>query len=310
MAFTNSASLAKHGAGIALRATSQVVLVAAIMVSAAAGAVAATPEAIPSGPRLASLQIQIWPEFDRPAAALVILHGELAPDVALPATVSLRIPATSGGPTAVAYSAAPGAGVLNLKYDQSNAGDAIALSFKARQRFFHVEFYDPLSLTGARRSYSYIWSAGLGADRLGVTVQEPAAASDLSVQPALGTDALVEDGLRYRSAELGPSPTGKQVLIKLGYTKSDPRTSADILGAAIPEAPLAAPAGPSKKDLLLWLTGTVVLLVLSGIAVATWLNRKRGPAEAKRVADQSCPKCRAPHAPRDRFCSLCGAPLG
>ena len=51
-------------------------------------------------PRLASLQIEIWPEFDRPAA-LVILRGELAADVALPATVSLRISNTdeSGAPT-------------------------------------------------------------------------------------------------------------------------------------------------------------------------------------------------------------------
>ena len=52
-------------------------------------------------PRLESMQIEVWPEFDRPAA-LVILRGALAADVKLPADVTLHIAASTGGPSAMA----------------------------------------------------------------------------------------------------------------------------------------------------------------------------------------------------------------
>ena len=48
-----------------------------------------------------TLQIEVWPEYDRPAA-LVIYHITLASSVKLPAELSVRIPASTGGPSAVA----------------------------------------------------------------------------------------------------------------------------------------------------------------------------------------------------------------
>ena len=76
-------------------------LVLAFMLLPARAADPSSRDAPKGNPRLASLHIEIWPEFDR-SAALVLLKGELAADVALPAAVSLRIAASSGGPTAVA----------------------------------------------------------------------------------------------------------------------------------------------------------------------------------------------------------------
>ncbi len=96
-------------------------------------------------PRLASLGIAVWPEFDRPAA-LVILRAEMAEDVGLPAAVSLRIPAGSGGPAAVAYAASADGQLLNLVYQRSDAQDFITLTFSTPERFFQVEFYDPMDV--------------------------------------------------------------------------------------------------------------------------------------------------------------------
>src|SRR3990170_9127773 len=86
----------------------------AVILTPAFAAAPAARDVAKGNPRLASLQIEIWPEFDRPAAALVILKGEIAANVPLPAAVSLRIAASSGGPSAVAYAAGLNSNLLNL----------------------------------------------------------------------------------------------------------------------------------------------------------------------------------------------------
>lgn len=282
----------------------------AIMIAPASAAAASARDAAKANPRLASLQIEIWPEFDRPAAALVILRGEIAADVQLPAAVNLRIAAASGGPTAVAYSAGSGSNLLNLKYEREDAGGFIALKFDAPGRAFHIEFYEPLKTSMPGRSYTYVWSGDLGAEQLRVVVQEPATASDFSVQPPLGAPAMGEDGLRYRSGELGAFPSGRQLDVKVRYTKNDARTSTELVK---PETALVSPqaiAGPSKKELALWLIGVVAVLVLGGIAASAWWYRRKSVAEAQATEAAFCTKCGSPTASGGRYCSKCGAPLG
>lgn len=277
-----------------------------------APAFAAAPPArdVPKGnPRLASLQIEIWPEFDRPAAALVILKGEIAAGVRLPAAVTLRIAARTGGPTAVAYSAESGGDLLNLKYDREDADDFITLKFNAPDRFFHTEYYDPLSARTPGRSYTYLWSGDLATERLRVVLQEPAAASDISVQPPLADTAVDPDGLRYRSAELGAFQAGKQMEVQVAYTKADPRTTIAILK---PEAPLVlapAIADRSKKELALWLVAIVAVLVAGGIGASAWWYRRKPVQEARTSGAAFCTKCGSPLALGDRFCSKCGVAL-
>ncbi len=267
-------------------------------------------DAARGNPSLASLQIEIWPEFDRPAAALVILKGEIAPEVALPAAVSLRIAAGSGGPTALAYSKQASGNLLNLKYERKDAGDFIALKFDAPERFFHIEFYDPLATSAPGRDYTYVWNGDLAADLVSVVLQEPAAASDVSVQPPLDATAKDPDGLRYRSAKLGAFPAGKQLNVQVRYTKTDARTSTQILKPEVPDRSPQAGAGPSKRELALWLAAVVAVLVLGGIAAsAWWYRRKKSTPQARPSDARFCPKCGASLASEDRFCSNCGAPI-
>src|SRR4030067_3097186 len=91
-------------------------LILAVMLLPACAAAPSARDVAKGKPRLASLQIESWPEFDRPAAALVILKGEIAAGVPLPAAVSLRIPAASGGPTAGAAPAPTGGPLRKTKY--------------------------------------------------------------------------------------------------------------------------------------------------------------------------------------------------
>lgn len=269
----------------------------------------ATGGAALRNPRLESMQIEVWPEFDRPAA-LVILRGALAADAKLPANVTLRIAASTGGPSAMAYSAAPGGNLLNLEHERTDAKDYITLRFKVPERYFHVEFYDPVVTRSDERSYTYVWPGDLAVSRMSVVVQEPAGASDFSVQPKLDAIATGKDGLRYHSAELGAHEAGKSLPIKVSYKKSDARTSAEILQPkALDSAPAPAPAPGSNdevtKGVLVFILA-ISLLIGIGMGVLWWRGRPKTSATKSAGA---CTKCGAPRDAEDKFCSKCGARL-
>jgi len=268
-----------------------------------------------NNPRLASLGIEILPEYDRPAA-LVILKGALAEGVKLPAAVTLRLPAASGGPTAVAFSAAEGGNLLNLNHEHASAGEFITLKFEIPERFFHIEFYEPIATTLPARTYRYTWPGDLAADRVTVVVQEPAAANAVSVEPNLDPGPTGQDGLRYRAAELGPREAGRPLPIVVRYTKLDLRTSAEIVKPKAGEAPVGAPAGPSPGPAApagAAFPGSVIALLAVALAAIGasllfywWRRRAARPATLPHGA---CTQCGAPRVAGDRFCGKCGAKL-
>ncbi len=268
-------------------------------------------------PRLADLNIEIWPEYDRPAA-LVILRGALAESVKLPATVSLRLPKSSGGAAAVAYSATADGNLLNLKYESATAGEFITLKFEMPERFFHVEFYEPIATTAPARNFRYAWPGDLAADRVAVVLQEPAAASDIVVEPKLDATSTGQNGLRYRSAELGALEAGKALPIAVRYTKADARPSAEILkpkvsdvpgvpavaSAANPHGAAVAAASGGWPEWVFPLAG-LMLLGLGGGALV-WRQWRRA-SQPDAAAGLACAKCGAAQAPGNRFCGKCGA---
>lgn len=292
-----------------------IALLAVVAGAAAFRADAAAPERVAKGgARLENMRIEIWPEYDRPAA-LVILRGELAADVSVPAAISLRIPASSGGPAAVAYATEKKGQLLNLPHERTEAGEFIALRFTLPSRSFHIEFYDRLATSSSARSYRYLWPGDLPVSWLDLIVQEPAGASALSILPALNEKATGSDGLQYHSAQLGPAKQGTPLPIEIQYTKTDPRTSAEILklGAPAPAAPAAQeiqPAAP-KSTLPLYLAmGGVVLLALAAIVTYVYPRRQRAQRKEGGAGDAAfCAKCGKRATAGDRFCAKCGAAL-
>jgi len=269
-----------------------------------------------ANPRLASLNIEIWPEYDRPAA-LVILRAALAESVKLPATVTLRLPAASGGPSAVAHSTTADGNLLSLKHEGTKAGEFIAVKFETPSRFFHVEFYEPIPTTDATRSFRYVWPGDLAADNVAVIVQEPASATGVSVEPRLATLSTGQDGLHYRMADLGALEAGKPFPIVVRYTKADARPSVDVAKpkpsespapAAAPPASMSAPAAAAASgglpDWALPLAGLALLGLIGAGAILWWWRRE---SKIARPATRFCAKCGAPQAADSRFCSTCGA---
>ena len=269
-------------------------------------------------PRLASLNIEIWPEYDRPAV-LVILRAALPEGVKLPAAVTLRLPAASGGAAAVAYSATADGNLLNLKHERASAGEFVTLKFETPQRFFHVEFYEPIATADPARSFRYVWPGDLAAERVTVVVQEPASASAISVEPNLNGTSTGEHGLRYRAAELGALERGKPLPISVRYSKADARPTVDILklragdsnlpAAASPPAPVSSPhptAASGMPDWALPMAGLALLGFLGGVFVLWW-SRRASPSTAP--APRTCAKCGAAQAPGNRFCGNCGTKI-
>ncbi len=266
-------------------------------------------------PRLSTLSIQIWPEYDRPAA-LVILNGELPVGAALPAVVSLRLSAASGGPHAVAASTGAGATPFNVPYERRNADDFVTLRFETPQRFFHVEFYEPLATGTPERNFTYVWPGDLAADRVTLVMQQPAAATGLSALPVLDAASAGQDGLTYRSAELGALEAGTPLPITVSYTKADARTSAEILRTKAPDPSGAQSLGPPPSSTASagfpgWVpasAGAAVLAILAGGSIFWWRRRNRiSGATAGGV--RYCTKCGAKPSAGDGFCAKCGARL-
>jgi len=279
--------------------------------------------AAPKGnPRLASLNIEIWPEYDRPAA-LVILRGALAEGVKLPAAVTLRLPAASGGPAAVAYSVTADGNLLNLKHERATVGEFITVKFETPERFFHVEFYEPIATNVAARTYRYVWPGDYAVERVTVIVQEPASATEISVEPKLDGVSKGQDGLQYRLADLGALEAGKSLPITLRYTKAGTRPTAENLKPKVSETPapaMAAPTAPAPAPVAAAASGGLpdwalplaafAIFGLLGAVLILWLWRRESrSATPASSATRACAKCGAAQAPGNRFCAKCGAKL-
>ena len=275
-----------------------------------ASAAAQAPGALKGNPRLASLAIEIWPEYDRPAA-LVILRAALAEGVKLPAAVAIRLPLASGGPSAVAYSTIADGNLLNLNYERENPGEFVAITFVVPERFFQIEFYEPIETALSGRSYHYAWPGDLAADRVTVVVQEPAGASAISVEPSLEIFTTSREGLRYRATELGAIEAGKPLPIVVRYTKLDGRPSAELMKSKAGEAPAAAPTVSET-----WFPGGVrALRAGAWLALGAaplffwWVWRRQSPARRATLPHGACTRCGKPQARGNRFCGTCGAKL-
>ncbi len=262
-------------------------------------------------PRLANLSIEIWPEFDRPAA-LVILRGAIAEGVKLPASMTLRLPATPEGPAAVAYSTTADGSLLNLTHEKTASGGYTTIRFEAPSRWFHIEFYESLSTANAARSFTYTWPGDLAVERASVVVQEPAGAQGLTTEPALANLSTGAGGLTYRAGDLGALAQGKAVPITVKYSKADARPTVDIKGlrtaqsAQAPAAPAAAPAMPAggSPDWLVPMSAFAAL-ALAGVLALVLLWRRKGGE----VVAAFCSKCGGALRTGDKFCGKCGAKI-
>ena len=276
--------------------------------------------------KLSSLEVDLWPEYDRPAV-LVIYRITLPPSVSLPVDLTLRIPAAAGEPTAVAVrqmNAAGEAGLFSIPYKRQVAGEWGMLNITATMPEVQLEYYDPgLVKEGLARQFEYHWPGDYAVEALTLQVQQPFGASDMRISPASGQGETSSDGLVYYTEQVGALPAGQTFSLTINYTKSIDDLSVANLKVQ-PSAPVSVT--PERSDLLVilpWaLGGLGVALIVGGVV---WYlqsgkgkredrpRRRHQPVALKEAVEAGgyiyCHQCGKRASPGDVFCRMCGTKL-
>lgn len=269
-----------------------------------------------------TMHIDIWPEYDRPDV-LVIYRFSLAASTPLPEKMSLRIPSASGEPYNVAFVDVTESGeteLFNLEYTTEQQGDWLVVSFNAPSPDIQLEYYDPgLLRSGTTREYQYTWPADYTVQSMAVQVQQPVNASDMQIEPDMGTGEVFQDGLTYYNALFGQVETGEQFNLTLRYEKPD-----DILSksfeAVFPVETVEVSQPISFDSVLPWILGGVGVLLVVGAAIWYFMPnrqpavpRKRhsgaGSQEQSETGDVFCNNCGTRARNGDIFCHTCGTKL-
>ncbi len=275
--------------------------------------------------RFSALEIDLWPEYDRPDM-LVIYRITLPADLTLPVDLQVRIPASAGEPNAVAVRQ-PSGGLFTIPYTRQVNGPWAVLSFTATFPEVQIEYYAPIQKQGEERTYTFTWPGDYAVDALTIQVQQPVDTTDMQITPSLGNGVPQSDGLTYYMAEVGALAAGEPFNLQIAYTKTSDTLSASNQQLQ-PSGPVAPPPtlwDQVQQNLPYILAGLGLLLLVIG-GVWYWQSgrseapsrprrrrkarRPKPPAEQDTAAEgRYCPQCGKRAQPGDRFCRTCGTPL-
>ena len=265
------------------------------------------------------LQVSLWPEYDRPGV-LVIYRAVLPADQTLPVGLAFRIPAAAGEPSAVAYRQ-DDLNLISLPYQRQVVGDLALVTFTTSVREVQFEYYDPaLLVQDSDHRFVFTWPGDYAVGEFAVEVQQPAQATGIIVNPALGSGTLGSDGMTYFSATLGGLAAGQPQVVEVAYAKTGSGLSFERLQ---PVEPIARPASLGER-LLAWPYWPWVLaavgVVLVALAVVFFVRGRKGEDSARpgrlrhRPATEGgarlfCHNCGARAEAQAVFCSMCGTKL-
>jgi hypothetical protein len=276
---------------------------------------------------LSSLQIGIWPEYDKPSV-LVIYQMTLSATTTYPADVSLRIPTAAGEPWAVAVRQ-PDGSLDNINKTRQVVGEWAIINFTTAVPEVQLEYYDPgLTKDGNARHYTYVWPGDYAVGQLSIQVQQPSGATDMRISPSLGAGAVGSGNLTYYTQDIGAIPAGQNFQIRIDYQKSNDVLSAENLPVE-PSAPIpqGAASDLNLSTWLPWILGILGAGLIIGGIVWFWQTGRQRPVshtprrrsragsyqpEASSGSDEAavyCSQCGKRALPGDQFCRSCGTPI-
>jgi hypothetical protein len=278
-------------------------------------------EAIP----LQELQIAFLPEYDQPAM-LVIYRATLPDGIALPASVTLPIPASVGDPLAVAWRDSGGS-LLNARYTRTVDGEWARIAVEAEGSQIQLEYYQPLATQGDRRSFTFHWPGGALIESLRYEVQQPPLATDFEVTPPAQEQRVSsQDQLTYHLGDMGRVEIAQEFTIGIAYDNPTGSLTTSLLMPTSPIVP-AEPASrrtPDLTDYLPWAAGGVgLVLVVAGAFLYLRAQRREAstPPRRRHRPDRGegeggldagtifCHNCGTRASVTDQFCRQCGTRL-
>lgn len=254
------------------------------LVALAAPLAAQAPAAVtrlPATPaaKLERLEVSLWPEYDR-LAMLVLYRATLAPQAKLPATVMLPIPAMAGMPHAVATRAADGR-LLNAQFTREVDGEWARIVILTDNPAVQLEYYAELATDGAKRRFAFAWPGGPEIGALTLEVQQPPAATRLTLAPPATSQSVHDDGLTYHRADLGALGAGATAGLEVTYEKPTAALTTPPSAASAPPQSGAAPAAPPGEPTSPTDPALLMVFGLVAVIVVTFFMATRGGAKKK-----------------------------
>lgn len=258
-----------------------------------------------AAPTVDSLQIELWPDYDR-TAVLVLFTGTLASDTPLPATVTLPLP-IGAEVNAVARITADG----TLTDDIQSSTSVDAVTFTTPDLRFRVEYYQPYTVESTQHSFTFDWLANFAVNELTLSIQQPTAATNLQTEPP-ATAQNGRDGFTYHVLPSQAVPANQPYQTTLRYTMATPKLSVDNLPdvpnllevATVESVTTSSPSIVSQLDWPLIIAGVGSLLII--IAVTWQLATYRAQ---RQTIQQRVTRHHQPASTQARFCRQCGKPL-
>lgn len=288
-----------------------------------------------TSPDLNLLAIELWPDYDR-EEVLVLYTGTLAPEVELPAVVTLPLP-EGADVHAVARISADNTMVDDITFEVVATG----VTLTTPDNRFRVEYYLPHEAEGEERTFAAAWTFPFNIANITIDVQQPAAATNFTVTPAAPNVVTGQDGLTYHRSTTRPLEAGQPLNIQLNYTLPGNQLTQSMLqqnnSVTTPETtttttPTVTPASSNLPLILAGIGGLIIsgTLIWQGLRERSQQQQKKkelvrrhvprsSPALSKRraaptapttgEAAQFCHQCGRAAQPEDRFCRQCGTQL-
>ncbi len=270
-------------------------------------------------PSLSSVEVWIWPEYDRPEV-LVVEHILVSPDTTFPVTMTFRIPAAAVEPHALAVGATPET-VADTDYTLKTVGEWVSVRVQVTGPAIQLEYYDPsLSKDGRNREFIYQWPGDYAVENFHVELQQPFDASAMQTEPSLPDMNAIPGGLTYHTGDFGALPAGQIFPLTVTYQKESEALSISFMTVE-PSVPVDEnTAGRiSLQTYLPWLiAGFGVLMIAGGLYYyfrgtarprPSAHRRRHAPNEETAEGQTYCPQCGTRARPGDRFCRTCGTRL-
>lgn len=263
-----------------------------------------------------SLDIEIWPDYDR-ASVLVLLTGALPGDTRLPASVTLPLP---GGAqiNAIARIDSKDGSMKDDIFSSNDPPDT--LTFVTPDLRFRVEYYLPYTANNNRRSFAYTWLTAVSVNNLRLRVQRPLSASTLVTEPATENITRSGDGFEYHTFPARAVPAGQSFTLHVDYKM----TTAQLSAAQLPPSKAGQQAdelaaAPGTNSGINW---ALVAIIAGGLLIfgaSIWqVASRRSAADIHKSVDSRlkkksrakfCRNCGAAIDKGDRFCTGCGSEL-
>ena len=283
-----------------------------------------SPAGAQGGVTLNTVNIGLWSEYDQPNM-LVIHEFLLDESTPLPAKVTIRFP-VDGNLTAAAYTNQDGKLITTDIENPETQGGWQTVTLNVKEYLpYRIEYYQPLTRDGNKRSFTYQWFGDYPAKEFNLVTQIPSDSTNISSDPAFNNTTVSEEAKVFigtvTKQDLQMGQAGEY---KLSYERESesvikPANSANIQPSE--------PIGPSTEgrvsiDNLPWIIGAIGLALIGLALFFYWRStqvtgqksrrrRRSGSAQEQEASGEPayCHECGTRANAGDRFCRTCGSKL-